>query len=496
MKSDKTVNILIACSILLLTFTSCYDDKGNYDYVTNDQLMSVEIGALDSVSTKANSQLTITPTLKNDDASRYTYCWYTMNKEYPYDVDTLSHQRDLSIVCNLPVGDYTLYYQVKDSVKNIYKSTTAALSVTATDITTGWYVLKTINGGVDFDYYPLKSTVKNETNMLKDVLNLTPLTGTPVSILYVNKAYSHSYTNPDGTTTLLNSQSALHIVTNDDMITLNASDMSVFKTLNEEFYEKPTNINFQSLQKDAYNSQMLINDNHLHTVGSIGKFGYQEAGGYKFCPDIVCGYYQEAIYDQTSMCMYTMYFGSSPEVLMNFNGSTVFADSTFLMKHMYTRTIATSYKPSLYGIGQNQTSGKYYIVYTGAFSSYLYPTPVFTEISSTCGLLASSVITVPTGPSVFYYADSNKLMVHKVATGEESTLKTFESNEKITFMKNITGKDGTGTSFNDLVVVTTSSGNYKIYLFPLVGSAGEIDATSAAAMTGTGEASFVMFRNN
>ena len=124
----KIIESIIGSIAFLFILAGCYNDKGNYDYISESELMSVEITAIDSTSTKANDVLTITPKLTNDDTSRYKYYWYTIDQNYPYSRDTLSTKHDLSVTCNLAVGKYTLYYQVKDSVKNIYKSVNAPLS--------------------------------------------------------------------------------------------------------------------------------------------------------------------------------------------------------------------------------------------------------------------------------------------------------------------------------------------------------------------------------
>lgn len=492
----RLTNILIAGSALLLSITSCYNDKGNYDYLSDSQLMPVEIGALDSVTVKANELLSIVPKVNNDDVSRYKYMWYTIAKSWPYKRDTLSTAHDLSVNCNLEVGSYTLYYQVKDSLKNIYKYTTTPLSVTATDINTGWYVMKEQNTTTDVDYFPMSGVAR--TNLLTDVMGLKPLDGSPVGMLYGTSCYNHEVTNPDGSTSILYSQSVYQIVSTKDMLSLNANDMSVFKTLSDEFYEAPSAINFQAVEMDALQTQTLVNNGQVHDLLSgsgVGKFSYQKSGDYKFFPKIVAGYYDDYVYDQNSHTLYASDMFSGMTECTDFMGTNLFADSTFVMLNFMPR-VEKNYMGSAYGIFKGGLENKYYICNIGLYSNYLYPDPELTEIPSAAEILSATVMTAPASASVIYFGKGNLLKMHKVASGTVETLKTFATGETISFIRNISGTNADKTEFNDLVVITNTAAGYNVYRFPLVGSAGEINASSSAAMTGEGAAKYLMFRQN
>lgn len=493
----KLFNILVICYTLLFLVCGCYDDKGNYNYISENELISVNINALDSMSVKAQSVLNITPKLTNDDTSRYKYLWYTLDKNYPHTRDTLSTQHDLSINCNLSVGSYILYFQVKDSLKNIYKSVNAPLTVTATDINTGWYVLKAEDGFTDVDYMSFSGVMK--ANLLADVMKTKKLRGTPVSMIYIPSNYNHAITNPDGTTTVLYNQSAYHIVTNKDMFTLNANDLTIFKGINDEFYETPSSLNLQGLEQDSYNTQYLINNGHIHYQyggSGIGKFNYQMPGAQEFYPTIVCGTTDIYGYDQKSHCVYCTEFGSDFTLCGDRKRTTTFfSDSTFVMLNLLPR-VDKSYSVKCYAILKNGLNNKYYIASFGLSGQYYSSRPTFIEIPATSDLVTSRVMAAPRGASAIYYGVGNKLMMYKVAVGTNDVLKTFDVGENLSFIKNMTGSNLDGTKFNDLVVITNTSDGYKVYRFPLVGSAGEINATSSAVMTGTGAANFIMFRQN
>lgn len=485
---------LIASCTLLLSFIACSNDKGNYDYISENELMPVEISALDSVGIKANSLLSITPVVNNDDKTRYKYIWYTIAKVWPYKRDTLSTQHDLSSNCNLAVGEYTLYYQIKDSLKDIYKYISVPLTVTATDINSGWYVMKEQSSTTDVDYYPMNG--ESRTNLLANVMGISPLSGSSVGMVYGASCYNQEENNPDGSVTMLYNQSMLHLVSTKEMITLNASDMNVFKKLSDEFYELPSTLSFQDIAIDGMNTQTLLNNGQMHDLlpgAGVGKFGYQKSGEFNFFPKIVSGYYDNYVYDQKSHSLYASDMFSGLIQCSDFSGSTIFADSSFVMLNFMPR-VEKSYMGSAYAVFQGGVSNKFYVAAIGLYTTYLYPSPVFTEIPSESGLLSADVMTAPKSASVIYFGKGNVLNLFKVGSASEETLKTFDSGEKIAFIKNISGTNADKTKFNDLLIITNTSTSYRVYRFPLIGSAGEIDAASTAVMTGNGKASFLMFR--
>jgi hypothetical protein len=489
---------------LILLLSGCYDDKGNYEYISTDELMPVRIEGLseETIIVLANSLLEVKPQLVNDDPDRYTYLWYTI---VSYSKEILSTERDLSVICNLPLGEYTLYYEVRDEERDIYKSVSLPFRVDATDIAGGWYLLKGINGTADVDYFALVEG-KDRSNLLEEVVGIDPLAGTPVGMAYAPGGYNHQEETPDGIVT--KTSAVLHIATNRDLISLNAADMTVFKTLEDEFYEKPFTINFQSIGTDEVINntcyQIIINDNQLHTVGrGIGKIGYQLSGDYKIHPDILYGgSYTTWFYDQNSFKIYSTWGYRSertsemPDRMAPEPGEPiVFEKYQLEMIRLLPRT-DLNVMSTAYCFCKSGIDGKYYLVSFGCMMDVMfYPSPTLLELPATSTLpeATNNVMAAPITGSVIYFASGNELRKQMVAAeGTESTVYTFPAGEKITYIKNF--KDG--TAFNDLVVATASASGYKIWRFPMVGSAGEIKVDNITpSMTGTGEIYSILYRN-
>lgn len=490
----------LALAIAVPALTSCYEDTGNYDYISDSEAMPVVLGQLDSVTVRANSVLTITPKISGDDNGHFSYLWYTISKKsYNNTKDTLSQERELNATVNLREGNYTLYYQVTNDDNGVYRLTTAPLTVTATDITTGWYVMKEVDGGTDFDYFSL-SGKSDARNCFTDVMGLEPMKGKPVGIMYQSDAfYGNETTNADGTTTVDDGLLVLHFMTDKDLMTVNASDLSVLKTLDEQFYELPEEIDFGAIFQDDIYYHMIINNGKVHTLGTqIGKWGFQAPGDYDLMPNACVGYMNDIVYDRKNnrFCDcggFAQETGCDPCIDMyTFMECTEFADSLLDVSHFLNHR-ASSYTPDVYLVAKSGISGKHYVVNVGLYMNYINDR-TFYEVPEDSKLLKATVLAAPLTASVIYYADANNLYMYRVATGESRLVKSFAAGESISFIKNIKGTEADGTSFNDVVVITNTASAYNVYRFPMVGSAGELNTDRAASFTGTGKASYLMFR--
>ena len=177
MTNNIMTKSLLGLAMALGLFASCYDDKGNYDYISEDDAAGVVLGALEGTTVRANEVLNIVPQMKGGEGDGFSYLWYTLSSgTYNVRRDTLSQERELNVPVNLKAGKYTLYYQVTNRSNGVFRSVEAPLTVTATDITSGWYVMKEIEGGTDFDYYSLDGN-KAVSSFMTTSLGMEPLKG-------------------------------------------------------------------------------------------------------------------------------------------------------------------------------------------------------------------------------------------------------------------------------------------------------------------------------
>ena len=440
--------------------------------------------------------------MKGGEGDNFSYLWYTLSSgSYNVKKDTLSQERELNVPINLKEGKYTLYYQVTNKSNGVFRSVEAPLTVTASDIASGWYVMKEISGGTDFDYYSLDGK-KTVHDFMTSSLGMEPMKGSPVGMVYLDASYNHEEEGADGKVTKETGLSAYHIMSTQDFITLNGSDFSLLKNLQQEFYEIPSSIHFSclfidsSMRDQGYSVDYcyLINNGKLHTMGSeIGKWGYQGAGDYELYPTLILGSWGEFAYDMKNQMIVNCSSDGTVENAQTFFGSdfTEFKDKNMQVSAVVSHTMG--YSPKFYVVAKSGEDGKYYVADVSTFPPYIYQTEYY-EYAADSPLNQAQVMASPQTASVIYYAVDNKLYMHKVTTGEDSVVKTFAEGENISYIKNFTGTDKNGEAFNNIVVVTNNSVGYQVYQFPMVGSAGELKTDVSQSMSGTGKASYLMFR--
>lgn len=151
----KTRYLGIFLSITLIFLSSCYEDKGNYDY---REINEVKISPLkDQTKYAMIDRLTITPDIQytqNPDG-KYGYSWTARSlsekdKEgNPVDYH-LGNEKKLDYFIELNAGDYRVTLTVTDSVSSLKWSNSFKLTV-ATATYMGWMVLCEDNGFARLD---------------------------------------------------------------------------------------------------------------------------------------------------------------------------------------------------------------------------------------------------------------------------------------------------------------------------------------------------------
>ena len=134
--------LLVFCMLLL---SSCFKDKGNYDYTDiNDITIGDKGFAADTIyNVRANvDRLTITPelnfSLDPEEKGSYKYEWVAVGtQKYPGERFVLGNERNLDCIITLPAEAFTLYLKITDQNTNVVFSKSVELNV-STSYTKGW----------------------------------------------------------------------------------------------------------------------------------------------------------------------------------------------------------------------------------------------------------------------------------------------------------------------------------------------------------------------
>ena len=131
--------------LLLASFSlfSCVEDEGNYTYTKMNQITIEGVGGsynvLDKVDTIRISP-TVTGSVFKDNLENYEFQWHIHEGVAEHKHTIISHEKDLEYWVNLGIGDFTLYFTVKDKTTGLEASSYAAIR-TSTATSKGFLLL-------------------------------------------------------------------------------------------------------------------------------------------------------------------------------------------------------------------------------------------------------------------------------------------------------------------------------------------------------------------
>ncbi|MDU1892893.1 MAG: PKD-like family lipoprotein [Dysgonomonas sp.] len=316
---------------------SCYEDKGNYDYTSINE---IAIGNIQKeYSLKVGEEITIKPTLHSSMSNNnYTYEWvltkYTIGNEVKYNHvwSTLKEWDNFSL--GLPNGTHSLYYRVKDTSTGVSWTSDVFSIKIFNDISAGFFILSEVNnvGRLDFiNYY--KDSLDLRLDILNQIGTNLPSLNDPIGVA----CYSDGNSPFWGATATNGGQYATCIITKSGTYKLNPLDFSY-----EELYNIKNSI-FGALPSDFYVKKIVydlpgsVNPSNVLLVDNQNRiYSYNKSYRIYWTPDI----YTNSLSDGT-------YVNVSSEVASISNAGAVFYDvdkKSFLRQAI--RTTYSSYYSS------------------------------------------------------------------------------------------------------------------------------------------------------
>lgn len=494
----------------LFLWTACVKDLGNYDYIAEKEILPVTISGFNDTTVVAGDVLNISPVLNDlDDESRYTHLWYVafrITAGFAPQRDTLAQTRDLSALIKLEPDIYNLVYILQDPERDIYVKKSVVLTVAGIDIQNGLYVLKDLNDETDFDYIAIKDrkVLSNGVvvpDVLKTVSGEQQLKGKAVKMVYHPSRYCHEVTNPDGTVFLLQNQKALHILSTQDIKTFNANNLLLFKGYDEEFYEAPLECRPQNVNINGMNDVFLLNAGKAHGLyvmsSNVGKFGYECTLNEATCDlhdDMLTGIYGTLCFDKQSRSFLSFTSaGATMDQITSKPDAIPLQNMNVDLVSLIDRDESVLVSKDGYALMRSvEDQDQYYLASISSMGNTNYPfNSVDTIPKNKYKMPEANVFASKKGASCIYFSNNNILNVY-IASGleeRETVLKEFPSDEKISYIRNVTESD------NDLFfVVTNNSSGWKLYCFEAIGHTPDINPEPIAVYSGTGNARYLMLR--
>lgn len=225
----------ITGGLLLGLLGACTKDKGNYDYISLNELT---IGGIEkSYTVEVSERLAISADIQGTedfDAARYDYLWYAWRVNNAADPDTLSREKDLDVEMQIAVGEYNLRYVVTEKETGVYYKLDADLYV-VNSYSKGVVALSSVDGKANVTFINAVNRVTEDAYQTAN----GEVAGThPVGVYYTGGSESVAGT--------------LVISTEEGAKVVNPNDFSEMIDFSEFFYITPKNQVMQCLCKSNW----------------------------------------------------------------------------------------------------------------------------------------------------------------------------------------------------------------------------------------------------
>ncbi len=174
------------------SMAACFEDDSMT--VELDNVADIEIGGLrdTTIQSFVGNVLQVVPEVTTGfPESVLQYAWYMADSETEggYRTNQIADTKDLTYEVELPSGSYTLFFEVTNTETGYVRVASMALRTT-TAFSQGFYILKEVDGGTDFDI--LAGDVLNE-DVLAGIEG-APLSGAPLNLSFT---YGNCYINDE-----------------------------------------------------------------------------------------------------------------------------------------------------------------------------------------------------------------------------------------------------------------------------------------------------------
>lgn len=490
MKIKNTICLLL----LLAGISSCYKDKGNYNY---SELLEITI---DSIQESYGSYalidtLRIRPKISPENLE-YDYWWgvYETNVQgYAPQLDTLYYTRDLEMPMTLSPGTYSLVFCAKEKSTGVAGLTRASLTVVTT-LSEGWYVLRSQNGYTDLDLFTGNNKIENVIATNNEGRQLKG-EATALSHLSAYKSWDEANSRYVNTNTLF-------ALSNEDMVALRVNEGTIIRSFEDLFYNTPDVAAPQDIY-GGFTDLYMMNNGKMYTIYNMssnsGRFGEPKGGDYKLSPYRVHnGIRYPLLYDENSCSFCSADTWDNLMLPLKDEGpvdsiplppvNNMDADLLFM---------GPTSSSCAYALMKKKQEDLYLLFNLNAdcYTPYNNPIQTWDTLDNSLGLLQADRWATNTANHIIYYAIGNTIYSCNVDGGyQERVQQTLPAGEEITYMRHLTYSvyNDPSVGFDYMAVASFNGANYKVYFFEL--QAGNLQ-NDPEILEGEGKVGALMYVN-
>lgn len=260
-------------SALIIVITSCFADKGNYEYTAWEEITVTGIES-DYTAISQVDRIQIEPVVSStENDAQYEYYWgiyETSVQGYAPIIDTIATTKNLDYLVVQPAKGWVLVFYAKNINTGYSKIVTANLNV-VTEFTRGWYVAKQENGYTDLDLFltPLGIAPDGKRENIYSQVNGKKLKGDAKRMAF----FSDYKALQDGR--FVNTRS-LFVLSSEDASVVNISTLKEIRDFNSLFFTPPS-VKAPDFVCDGSQALFFINDGLVRSIytmsSNTGQFG-------------------------------------------------------------------------------------------------------------------------------------------------------------------------------------------------------------------------------
>lgn len=469
MKMKKTI---VGLFLAVFVLGSCYKDKGSYDY--NPIPKIVINGIKPEYKVIKDQRLQINPEFSNKED--YKAVWTIFEEQNPTGkVDTVSTSLNLDYLMDKRVNKYTLVLTL-ENLKNqdvqIFKTQLDVQTV----FTSGWYVLKNMNGMTELDH--IASDWSKTPNILSAIQG-SSLPGKAVGMAYTAEI---NYVDKDGVKE--NKARTLWAVSDKGGRMMRIDDMSVAYSLEDAFFSWTPNQTPRGIRQQqgaiAYYSDQGLHNMYLITASAMHRFADRMR-----ISNLSFGDPESYILSKSNYVTYnfTMFYDElNARFLADVNGTLIrFMDYD-------SKGYPVSVKPNKmnsdilfmgrnenhgYALMKNRTSGDatmYKLDIAGYNNANTYHSPIMgtTSIAASNEVLRAKVYGINAELPYLFYSTGNNLHMYDCDNGKETLNIIPAFDGEVTLIKHVFWRFMNEPRFEYFIVATEKAGRYKIYFYQML----------------------------
>lgn len=493
MKKYSSIFLIIVSAC----FSSCFEDKGNYDYSEKIVIVPHGLDSTYSRNTLETLQINITPEPAN---LNYETCWlvYSKGVQGTPPMDTIGTELNLNYKIGLPAGEYRLIHSIKDVETGIGSICEVPLNI-KTKLSEGWWILKDKDNVTDIDHF-FNGVLS--TDVVSTMNDGYPLRGKAMDLNYYSKLSELEAGK-------ISKKAVLFVLSEEDMVAVTLADGKILRNFDELFFTIPKGKKPGKITTEWSTGCFLVNDGGVHSLDESatnqGLFLGRKSGNFNISPKFIRNVASLPLFfDNTSKSFCSSQIKSLKVEPLKDNVGVPIGSKPLPVTNTGCELMmmgGTGFKSgkvsSIYALLKKSED----IYYLRTFrpevqSSYANPSLKQDTLDSSFKITKADIRATNMKNPYIYFAKGNEIYAYSVTYKTETLQKlNIPANEKITYMEHIIYEPGRDIDiwFDCMVVATESNGKYKVYLYKVSG--GDLKPSDEPVISGDGSVKEVIYRD-